>query len=366
MSESRETLCNRAKVTTFRTGKFARAYPLGKAEKNKTIKEGGIMEVMEIGKLPNGIEEYISGFEPATGVIWSPDKGKFVIDDSPKTLEAYKNGCEAFKNAISSIYKFGKSVTGGMPEFCLALSTIWKNGSYVQRSDGKLTVRFDGLLIVEDYGWSSKFEEVVRYLGISSTSAYRYKDMAIFVNPETKDYYPEFKEYSFSLLYEMFLISKDECCYGVQYFKSLTEIISSDTTIDDIRLYRKALKELGNFGRGALFAEYDYSRRGEIKKKPLPEVLELYNELLQKRETKKLEETMSGVNAVAKEDKSLKILPAPDEMIVKKVEYEKLKEVAKRAGTIGVCDGCKHNGANLNKCRCCCRYEKLKDLFENQ
>lgn len=321
------------------------------------------MNDFEVAKLPNGLEEYLSGFQPAKCIIWDQQKGKYIEDTSSKALEEYKKGCEVFKDTIREIYAFGESIVKGTPKFCLSLQKVYNFGKYVEDPDAEVMLRYGGISLRDSMDTQYGFKSLLGRLGISESAGYRYKDLAKFVDPTTGDYYSEFKGYSISLLSEIHSIASKGYDTSLRRLKEQAELIPSDTTIEDMKLYKKALSELSCYG-DSLFESYSYTQRWELKKKSLPEVLKVYKELVQKAEAKKLEETMSGVQTVAKEDKSVKVLPAADEMIVKKFDYENLRTWAQRAQNIGKCDGCKHNGTNLNKCRCCRRYESLKDLFE--
>lgn len=321
------------------------------------------MNEIEVVELPKGIEGFLSEFKPAMAVRWNQTKGHFEIDDSEKTLEEYKNGCEVFKDSLRQIYSFGESIAKGTPKFCLALYNVYWNSRYVENPKDESTLRYVGCVAVKDSMFSvSCFKDLVGQLGISESAAYRYKDLAHFVDPETGDYYSKFKGYSLSLLSEILAYCYEVGDASLSSLKKVTKIIPSDTTIDDIRLFRKIMKAWRRWSEPFGLNE-DHQKI--VSDTTLKEVLKIYEELMQKAEAEKLELTMSGVQMVAKEDKSVKVLPAADEMIVKRSEYQKIKDLAQRAEKIGVCEGCKHSGTNLNKCRCCRRYEKLKDLFEN-
>ena len=320
------------------------------------------MEGFEVAKLPEGgIEEFISKFEPAQVVRYNEH---FVeeIDNSPDTLERNKNKCAEFKAAIREAFNFADSINRNIPKFCLALSDIFFNGVYVSDSNAELITLYSGIQVKPALN-TSIFPKVLEVLGISITTGYRYKEMAVFVDPDTKDYYPCFKGYSFSLLEEMHSVIKSRnlyCTYGL--LKDLCFIVPANTSIEDIRLYRKSWKDC-DYGLG-VYSGLKYEVRVKLKKLTLPEFLKDYQQRLQSAEAKKLEETMSGATAVAKNDKSVKVLPAPDEVLIKKSEYENLRQTVEKFNYVGNCNGCKYHEVNLNKCRCCRRYANLKDLYE--
>lgn len=327
------------------------------------------MNEIEVAKLPKGIEGLLSELKPATKTIYDREAGKTVIDKSVKTLENVNAGLELVKQSLREIYSFGETVSRGTPKFCLALKRIYDNLGCVEDSAAQyISCYGSGLvykpsLAINYANGDSGFTKLICKLGISSTAAYRYKDLARFVDEKTEDFYKEFQGYSISLLSEIWNFASGSYLTSVNYLKKLAKVIPATTTIEEMRAYRKGYKELSVWGE-SLFKDYSYQKREELKEKPLAEFLKIYNELLQKREAKKLEATMSGVQTIAKEDKSVKVLPATDEITVKKEEYQKINSLAQKAVNIGKCAGCKHNGTNLNKCRCCRRYESLKDLFE--
>ncbi len=324
------------------------------------------MSDFELVQLPKGIEGFLSELKPVTSVTWNTETKKYEIDKSAKRIEADKKHLEEFKSAVRDVFSFSESISRGTPKFCLALRRIWDGLPYIEDSVAQSFSHYGEFIYkpsLNANGSKEGFAKIIEKLGVSSTSAYRYKDLAVFVDENTNEFYTEFQGYSISLLSEIYSCACDKYDTSLRGLKELAEHIPSDTTIDDIRLYRKALKELNCCG-GSLFENYSYSDRAELKKKPLKDVLEEYNKLVQKAEMKKLENTLSGVRTVAIEDKSKKILPSADEMTVKREEYQKIFELSKKAVNIGNCDGCKYRDTNLNKCRCCRRYESLKDLFE--
>ncbi len=326
-------------------------------------------DLIEVAKLPKGIEGFLSEFKPVRKLKWVNLNGKYdyVIDNTAETQDEIKVGFDRFISAVRDVYTFGESIYKGTPKFCLSLQRIYSGLSYVEDCDNPGCSYNKALGVkpaMSDYSHiGENFKSIVGRLGVSETAAYRYKDLANFVDPKTEDFYSEFKGYSISLLSEIWTLASALYSTSISDLKKMAKLITATTTIDDIRLYRKARKELNCWG-ASLFKDYSYNQRYELEKKPLSEVLKVYNDLVQKAEAKKLEETMSGVQKVAQKDKSVKVLPATDEMIVKKAEYQKINDLAQKAVNIGVCDGCKFKDVNLNKCRCCRRYESLKDLFE--
>ena len=326
------------------------------------------MNGIEVAKLPNGIEEYVASFKPVTAIRWNTQTGKYEVDDSPERLQKTREGFEKFVEAVRDVHDFGQFVTRGTPKFCLSLKRIFEGLRYVEAFEKAEygTYADSGIMPPMTYSTDCNFIKIVGQLGISESTAYRYKDFAEFVDPETGNLYPVFEGYSFSLLSEILAFYRKFHGYvDLESLKKTASKIPADTTIDDMRLYCKAMRELETYG-DSLFKDYSYEKRAALKKKQLPEVIKVYQDLLQKAEAKKLETTLSGVKEVAKNDKSEKVLPASDEMIVKRSDYQKINALAEKALNIGACAGCKHKGVNLNKCRCCRRYESLKDLFETE
>lgn len=324
------------------------------------------MNDFELVQMPKGIEAFLSELKSSTSITWNTEKHAYEINKSPKRIEEDKKRLEDFKSAVRDVFTFSESISRGTPKFCLALKRIYEGLPYIEDSSAEPCSQYGGFVYkpsLNANGAKEGFAKIIEKLGVSSTSAYRYKDLAVFVNEKTNEFYSEFRGYSISLLSEIYACAVENYRATLNDLREWAELIPSGTTVDDIRLYRKALKELNCFG-GGLFEKYSYNERAELKKKSISDVLKEYNDLFQKAEIKKLENTLSGVKTVAKEDKSVKVLPSADEMIVKKSDYQKINALAERARFIGVCDGCKHNGTNLNKCRCCRRYESLKDLFE--
>lgn len=322
------------------------------------------MNDIEIVQLPNGIEGFISELKQATAVKWDYEKGKYEIDTSPKIIEKQQAGFEKFKTAVREVYTFGETVARGTSKFCLALLNIYNGLKYVENSDAEDVC---GLNVKPSLGYSAVLENFKRFvcrLGLSSTSAYRYKDLGNFVDETTNDFYSEFKVYSLSVLSEIWTYAVDYRLTDLDKLKSLCEIIPSETTVEEMRVYRKAVKELMCYCSGALFEDYTYKQRAELRQKPVPEVIEVYNGLIEERERAKLTDVLQTSNTPEKK----KVAKTDDntEINALKKELEILRPKAARAAIIGQCKGCKFKDVNLNKCRCCRRYESLKDLFEKQ
>ncbi|MDE6441646.1 MAG: hypothetical protein K2L12_02710 [Clostridia bacterium] len=324
-------------------------------------------ELIEVKELPEGIEGFLSELKPAQCTKWNYEKRCDEIDNSEKTLEKYNTGCELVKQSLREVYTFGQTVFRGTPKFCIAIKRIYENLYYVTDSSVSEAQCYGSSAKYQPslsrYGTDEGFAKLIGKIGLSSTSAYRYKDLANFIDDKTDDFYPEFQGYSFSLLTEFWAYAGESYNRNLTSLIALTKVIPSNTSVDDMRQYRKVMKLLD--GSRGVFLNYKWDEKQKLRKKTVSAVLKVYNELVQKEENEKLEATMSGVQNVVKEDKSVKTLPAADEITVKIDEYKKINDLARKAINIGKCDGCKHNGTNLNKCRCCRRYENLKDLFEN-
>lgn len=242
------------------------------------------MNEIELVQLPNGIEDLLSTLKPATKASWNLISGKYEIDNSEDTVEKFKAGCELVKDSLRDIYSFGETIARGTPKFCLALRRVFNNLQYVEDENGKqYSLALKELNVkpsMNDNGQSGhNFTKLVGELGLSSTAAYRYKDLGRFVDEQTGEWLTDFKGYSISLLSEIWTYaSKYYLTYKIE---KLAKVIPANTTIDDMRQFVKVMKLW--YHCKAPFKDY------EIRKKigfdtPLQKVLKIYNNLIRKQE----------------------------------------------------------------------------------
>ncbi len=309
----------------------------------------------------DGFEQMLAALQPATPTKWDYDTGHYVVDDSEDCVLKYKNGFENFKTFLREIYDFSTTIARGTPRLCYAFYTVYNGLRYVIDNEESSNDPYIRTMSVRT---EYNFLKFATYFGISDTAAYNYKDLGLLVDPETLDFYPEFKGYSLSLLTEMlsFVKTLHSCSDNLYkcYCENLTLVIPKDTTVQSMRYYRKIMA-LWNKWK----APFDYlDEHNKITEKtPLSKVIEIYDTFIQEQEQNKLNSLTSNSE---NEDK-----PDPNELVGNDVLIKQLREqISELKKTVvpnlGKCDGCTFNGKNLNKCRCCRRYKDLKDLFQSE
>lgn len=320
---------------------------------------------IEIIQSEDKLEKFLSELVPAAQLTWDIANKAYAVDHSAPALEEAEKGCEAVKSSIREIYAFGQTLNKGAPKFCLALTNIWRNLKYIEDTDydGEYKYNYLGIKPSMTYGKANEsFARLVGRLGLSDTAAYAYRDLGYLVDKATGEFYPEFSGYSVSLLIEIIGYNHELRSWIDDYFiKQIAALVPCDTTVAQMRLYRKIMK-LWRCWK-APFSDSS-SRDYTLDKKPISEVIDIYNELMQEAESRN-----KLINIVNKTEKSEP--PKTDELVGNDILIKSLrKQVQELRETsvpdLGKCDGCIYKDTNLNKCRCCRRYSKLKDLFKSE
>ncbi len=321
---------------------------------------------LEIIQSEDCFEKYLSELKPITPVTWDTVIKDYAINTDESAIAEVNAGLENVKKSLRDIYSFGQTVRRGAPKFCLALNTIYHNLKYVEDTDfegetGNYLSKL-GLKPSMAYGSQNEsFAKLVGRLGLSDTAAYAYRDLGYLVDPETNDFYPKFVGYSASLLIEMTACVKKR--YSVIHLSDvehLTEIIPCNTTVEQMRNYRKIM-ELWRSWKIPFEDSNDHVQISEST--PIDKVIEIFNGLMQESESKKL------LNLIKKTDTTT--TPKPEELVGNDILIKTLKQQVQDLKSISVpnlgkCDGCIHKDKNLNKCRCCRRYTDMKDLFKSE
>ncbi len=296
------------------------------------------------------LDEYVNSLTPSKCMTWDYTKSEFVETSDPFEREEHEGkallAIDAFKHIVGCV----KGMVGNLYELCYYLNIAFENYKHIRASE------------YHDYGMSeSNFTDFISRLGLSKSTAYRYRDIGIAVDINTKQFKVGFEGYSFTLMSELVSLCRIRypyVCYD--YLTRLTKIIPATTTIDEITKYKKimALREKCtspfqfSTDKKSLYRLIDYNT-------PLPDVFKIYGEWEQKQAVKQLEDTMSGkkgssdptseydetINSLRQEIKKLQLGYVP---------------------SLGMCEGCVYKGVNLNKCRCCRRNKDMKDLFQHK
>jgi len=294
------------------------------------------------------LSEQIKPFKP-----WSFKDGVKVYDE--EKFEENKENAEALVYHVEQCYSVGTLIRRDIFDLCYQLSTIYKLCGSIEVLGNEND---------SAGGYTDKrcsFNYIVSVMGLSRTSAYLYKDIgALFIDNYGK-ISDKFKNYSFSLLAEM--VSLRNCFYI--NFSHITGIIPPDSTIEDVRKYKKIMFLYGN-GREPFEVFCADSLRDKITDSTtLKEVLQIYNEWEQSKAIKDLEEKLSGSSVTVTDT------PPRDSTVDDVVNFYKkrISDLEYQVNItcvpdLGNCDGCRYKDNNLNKCRCCRRYTKLKDLYE--
>lgn len=262
-----------------------------------------------------------------------------------------KESVEALIECIRRCYSTVDLIKRDIIELCWNLSLIekyCKDICYID-DNGK----------VSNYSMQgATFKYIVIAMGFSYSTAYAYSSIGRNFCESDGKIKKDYKDYSISALVE-FTVFKNLWYLCSEPHK----VVSVTATVEEIRQYKKIMKLKGNGNEPfSVYSNKDNSLSSKIKETtPLPEVLKFYSEWEQKQAVKQLEAQMSAkvetVEPPAPKNNTTEDIIKFYQKQIKELERTQVKE-------LGDCDGCRHKGTNLNKCRCCRRYKDLKDLFE--
>lgn len=293
--------------------------------------------------------------KPSKPCTWDPASGKYVVFNDLNRISEYslkgKRGIEAYKQIVTCC----KNVATNVYSLCFYLNSFFENHSYIQTFSLSTGLKPKECCCLSD----NEFFGLLEKVGISKSTFYRYRDVGEYVDITKGCLRSELSGYSFSLVCEMISLAR----LSFHYYHSdgilkLTKIIPATTTIDQITKYKKIMALRLKYKQPFEFSSSPDSLYQKINTDtPLPDVLKIWSEWEQQQANKQLEDTMSG--------KTVTNDPTPefDETIKSlREEIDKLK--LGYVPELGMCEGCKYKGVNLNKCRSCRRYKDMKDLYE--
>lgn len=282
--------------------------------------------------------------------------GGFIVNEDVKAISEYSVKGHIAIDAYRQIVSCCKGVASNVYRLCYYLKQFFDNRFCIQ----SMRLRPASNLPKETYPLQEdEFFLLLEKVGISKSTFYRYKDVGEYVDINNGCLISELSGYSFSLVCEMISLERLIFSYmGPGGVLRLKKIIPSSTTVDQIAKYKKIMTL-----RVKSKPPFDYSSDPDsmyqkIKTDtPLPDVLKIWQEWEQSHANKQLEETMSGradnPDPTPEFDETIKSL---------REEIDKLK--LGYVPELGMCEGCKYKGTNLNKCRSCRRYKDMKDLYE--
>lgn len=299
------------------------------------------------------LDKFVASLKPAKPFFYDNLKHKYFYLDDVSEISRYEilgtTSIEALKNVISS----GRNITGNFYSLCYYLNDLCMFYRYIADfSDTSI----DGLIT----GFTQRsFENLMERLGISKSSLYRYRDLGKLVDIKTNSFIPDLKSYSISLVNEMITIVRERhFSFEVKFIIELTKVIPATTTIEQIKQYKKIMTLRKKCKLPFAYSSDENSMYQKVQyDTKLEDVLRIWKEWEEGQANKQLEETMSG--KAATNDPT----PEFDETI--RSLREEIRTL--RLGYVpelGMCEGCKFKGVNLNKCRCCKRNKDMKDLFE--
>ena len=304
------------------------------------------------------IDEYVNGLRPGLDLTYDYGTSQYIeTPNSDLRLRHYEKGklaIDAMKHIVSSV----RGVAGNIFELCYYLNVAFLNYRYIEGSITLPGSQFKGGLSQTD------FESFIEKLGVSKSTAYRYRELGELVDIERKRFIPELEGYSFSLINEMITIIRSRRYSSSMRndIVSLTQIIPAGTTIERITKYKKILELKRKHKEPfSYYSNEDGSLRNKIfDTTPLDEALEIYEEWERGKAKDDLEEVMSGKGKGSESENKPLVRDERIEELEREISALKLCYVPE----LGMCDGCKYKGVNLNKCRCCKRNKDMKDLYE--
>lgn len=293
--------------------------------------------------------------KPSKPCAWDPVSGKYIVaDDLNRTSEYSLKGklaIEAYKQIVTCC----KNVATNVYSLCFYLKSFFENHSYIQTFSLSTGLKPKECCCLSD----NEFFGLLEKVGISKSTFYRYRDVGEYVDITKGCLISELSGYSFSLVCEM--ISVDRLLF--HYYHSdgilkLIKIIPSTTTIEQITKYKKIMALRVKYKQPFEFSSSPDSLYQKIKTDtPLPDVLKIWSEWEQQQANKQLEDMMSG-----KSDSSEPTSETDETINSLRAEINKLR--LGYVPELGMCEGCRFKGINLNKCRSCRRYKDMKDLYE--
>lgn len=319
----------------------------------------------------DGFEKYLDELQPAKPVLWFNNLHCYKPVTTEEVISKYSIGFDRFKSSLRYVYEYGSAVVSGIPKLCLALMDIFDGMHYVACPDYLIPEKELGSdlapgtcydLYSEYLKKGDTFAKIVSQFGLSDTAAYNYRNLGVLVDRNTGDFLPRYQGYSVSLLIEMQAYLKSMNYAISSYdFERLTDVVPKSTSVRDFRNYRKIMSLWKSYKTPFKFS----SDHNAIKmySTSLPDVLSIYDKLIQEQEENKL-------NALTAQAES-KDKPKAEELVGNDVLIKQLREQITElkkttVPNLGKCDGCVYSGVNLNKCRCCRRYKDLKDLFKSE
>lgn len=286
-------------------------------------------------------------------LVWLKPK-KFDDDDyaithnfkerAEEAIVAYGKLIEIVRNTVSNIF-----------DICYYLNSFSTNSWYLR------TMKLD---YADSEHTTMKDDEVISFvekLGISKSSFYRYRDIGNFVDIKNHRLISELEGYSISQLTEILTYVRSQhgqyCDLKREVLKA-TKVILSSATVAEIQTYRSVMqlrhKNKSPFewssDPNSMYQKVNYDTK-------LEDVLKIWKEWEESQANKQLEETMSGKTATND--------PTPEfDETIRSLREEIQTLRLGYVPELGMCEGCKFKGVNLNKCRCCKRNKDMKDLFE--
>ena len=301
------------------------------------------------------LDEYVNSLTPSKCMTWSYSQNEFVEISDPFKREEHEGkallAIDAFKHIVGCV----KGMVGNLYELCYYLNIAFDHYKYIasQYRESKYS----------DFGMSeNNFTDFINRLGLSKSTAYRYRDIGIAVDINTKQFKVGFEGYSFTLMSELVALCRNRhCAVDYDYLIRLTKIVPATTTIEEISKYKKIMDLRAKYKEPfSLYMDKDGSLTNKISDcTPLPDVLKFYGEWEQGNAKKQLEDIMSGKGT------SSDPTPEYDESI-NSLRQEIKKLQLGYVPSLGMCEGCVYKGVNLNKCRCCRRNKDMKDLFQHK
>ena len=268
--------------------------------------------------------------------------------------EHYKEHAEEAINSYVKLIEIARSTMNNLYDICYYLNSFSVNSFYLRTRK----------LVYDSAHTRMCDDEVVNFvemLGISQSSFYRYRDIGKFVDIDNHRLISELEDYNVSQLCEILTYVRAfhgrYCDLKNEVLKAL-KVIPSTSTIIEIQTFRNVMQLRHKSKTPFEWSSDPDSMYQKVRTDtPLPDVLKIWQEWEQGQANKQLEETMSG--------KTVTNDPTPefDETIKslrEEIDNLKLGYVPE----LGMCEGCKYKGVNLNKCRSCRRYKDMKDLYE--
>lgn len=286
-------------------------------------------------------------------LVWLKPK-KFDDDDYAMTHN-FKERAEEAIVAYGKLVEIVRNTVSNIFDICYYLNSFSTNSWYLR------TMKLD---YADSEHTTMKEDEVISFvekLGISKSSFYRYRDIGKFVDVENHRLISELDGYSISQLTEILTYVRSQhgqyCDLKREVLKA-TKVILSSATVSEIQTYRSVMQLRHKNKSPFEWSSDPNSMYQKVKyDTKLEDVLKIWKEWEEGQANKQLEETMSGKTATND--------PTPEfDEIIRSLREEIQTLRLGYVPELGMCEGCKFKGVNLNKCRCCKRNKDMKDLFE--